>query len=56
VALPSGSAFDDQEAVRQAIKESFVSGFRTIMLIAAVMALASTFSTLLLIEKAHKKR
>jgi hypothetical protein len=44
----------DQEAIKQAIKESFVSGFRTIMLIAAAMALASTFSTWLLIEKGRK--
>jgi len=56
LARPSGRASDGQEAIKQAIKDSFVSGFRTIMLIAAAMALASTFSTWLLIEKGRKKR
>ena len=42
-------------AIEQAIKESFVSGFRTIMLIAAALAFASTFSTWLLLEKPHKR-
>ena len=41
----------NQQAIEQAIKDSFVSGFRAIMLIAAAMALASTFSTWLLLEK-----
>jgi EmrB/QacA subfamily drug resistance transporter len=35
--------------LERAIKESFVFGFRTIMLIAAAMALASTFSTWILL-------
>jgi len=56
VARPPGRASDGQEAIKQAIKDSFVSGFRTIMLIAAAMALASTFSTWILIEKGTKKR
>jgi len=55
VAPPSGSAPDEQEVVKRAIKESFVSAFRTIILIAAVMALASAFSTWLLIEKDPEK-
>jgi EmrB/QacA subfamily drug resistance transporter len=46
----------NRQAIEQAIKESFVSGFRTSMLIAAAMALASTFSTWLLLEKRFKKR
>ena len=41
-------------AIELAIKESFVSGFRISMLIAAAMALASTFSTWLLLEKRLK--
>ena len=44
------------EAVEQAIKESFVSGFRVIMLIAAAMALASATSTWLLIENKKPDR
>jgi predicted MFS family arabinose efflux permease len=55
-----GTPAENSEATRQsiehAIKDSFVSGFRTIMLIAAAMAVASTFSTWLLIEKAPRKR
>ncbi len=57
---PSGQASaneePNQQAIEQAIKDSFVSGFRTIMLIAAAMALASTLSTWLLLEKRSKKR
>ncbi|MFN2497953.1 MAG: MFS transporter [Pyrinomonadaceae bacterium] len=49
VARPPARAADGPEEtakpIDQAIKESFVSGFRTIMLVAAAMALASTFST-----------
>jgi EmrB/QacA subfamily drug resistance transporter len=59
-ALSSTNVADNSKATRQpieqAIKDSFVSGFRTIMLIAAAMALASTFSTWILIEKAHSNR
>jgi hypothetical protein len=59
-ALSSTNVADNSKATRQpieqAIKDSFVSGFRTIMLIAAAMALASTFSTWILIEKAQSKR
>ena len=46
----------NKQAIEQAIKDSFVSGFRTIMLIAAAMALSSTFSTWLLLEKRSAKR
>jgi hypothetical protein len=57
-AHPSGQAPTNEEpnreAIEQAIKDSFVSGFRTIMLIAAAMALASTFSTWLLLENRSK--
>src|SRR6476659_2181360 len=47
----SKSEGSNKQAIEQAIKDSFVSGFRTIMLIAAAMAFASTFSTWLLLEK-----
>lgn len=55
---PAGSADDAEQttkSIEQAIKESFVSGFRTLMLIAAAMALVSTFSTWVLIEKGRTK-
>ncbi|MEP6740935.1 MAG: MFS transporter [bacterium] len=52
---PSGRASRDSEALKQAIKDSFVSGFRSIMLIAAAMALAGTFSTWILIGKDTRK-
>jgi hypothetical protein len=57
-AHPSGQAGTNEQAnkqaIEQAVKDSFVSGFRTIMLIAAAMALASTLSTWFLVEKLHK--
>lgn len=58
VAPPSGRMADNAasltQPIEQAIKDSFVSAFRTIMLIAAALALASTFSTWLFIEKGRK--
>ncbi len=39
-----------QEAVAQAVKESFVSGFRLIMIIAAVMSLGGALVTAIVIE------
>ncbi|MEP6718999.1 MAG: MFS transporter [bacterium] len=60
VVRPPATSADDAEetakSIEQAIKESFVSGFRTIMLIAAAMALASTFSTWMFIEKGPTKQ
>lgn len=55
-AAGSSGPASNKQAIEQAIKDSFVSGFRTIMLIAAAMALASTFSTWLLLEKRSAKR
>jgi hypothetical protein len=48
--LPGNLNAKEREEVAQAVKESFVSGFRVIMALAAVMALASTFSTWVFIE------
>ena len=53
---PEQNSGATRESIEQAIKDSFVSGFRTIMLIAAAMAFASTLSTWLMIEKPSQKR
>jgi hypothetical protein len=50
IALPAGLSHGAQAAVQQAIAESFVTGFRVVMLIAAGLALLSALSALLLIE------
>ncbi len=50
IAIPSGLSYAAQAALQQAIAESFVTGFRVGMLIAAGLALASALSALLLIE------
>jgi EmrB/QacA subfamily drug resistance transporter len=48
--LPEGMAPPSREIVQQAIKESFVKGFRSVMLTGAVLALASGVISLLLIN------
>jgi hypothetical protein len=50
IALPAGLSHAVQAALQQAIAESFVTGFRVVMLIVAGLALASALSALLLIE------
>jgi len=50
IALPTGLNHAAQAAIQQAIAESFVTGFRVVMLITAGLALASALSALLLIE------
>lgn len=50
IALPAGLSHAAQAALQQAIAESFVTGFRVVMLIAAGLALASALSAWLLIE------
>jgi len=56
--LEASEALDSttREAVRQAVKESFVSGFRLIMLIAATMSLAGAAVTWLVIENVSVDR
>ena len=44
-----------REAVTQAMKESFVAGFRVVMLISAVMALAGSVACWMLIENKKTK-
>jgi hypothetical protein len=50
MALPAGLSHTVQAAIQQAIAESFVTGFRVVILIAAGLALVSALSALLLIE------
>jgi len=52
--IPRNLDSTEQELVAQAVKESFVSGFRVVMFIAAAMALAGALTTGLIIE--HKKQ
>ncbi|HAF16294.1 MAG TPA: hypothetical protein DCK99_21870 [Blastocatellia bacterium] len=52
--IPGNLDSTEQELVAQAVKESFVSGFRVVMFIAAAMALAGALTTGLIIE--HKKQ
>ena len=48
ITLPAGLSHAAQAALQQAIAESFVTGFRVVMLIAAGLALASALSALLI--------
>jgi len=50
ITIPSGVSNQLNAALEQAIAESFVAGFRVVMLIAAGLAAASALSSLLLIE------
>lgn len=50
VSIPEGSNAETKEAVRRAVVESFVSGFRVVILLAATLALAGALCALLLIE------
>jgi EmrB/QacA subfamily drug resistance transporter len=45
---------EKQQSVSQIVKESFVSGFRICMIVAAVMALCGAAVTALIIERQHK--
>ena len=53
--IPSGISSGTHAALVQAINESFIAGFRVVMLIAAGLALASALSSLLLIEGKNRK-
>ncbi len=50
IAIPASVTGQHYMLLKQAINESFVAGFRAVMLIGAGLALASAFSSLLLIE------
>src|SRR5207245_677636 len=50
IEIPAGLSNSTHAAVQSAISESFIAGFRVAMIIAAVLALASALSSLLLIE------
>ena len=50
VKIPDGLSGEAQAAIREAIRESFVAGFRLVDYLAAVLAAASTLASWLLIE------
>jgi EmrB/QacA subfamily drug resistance transporter len=55
VTLPAGIAESTSAQIRRAINESFVNGFRSVMLIGAALAVGSAFTSLLLIRgKPHR--
>jgi len=54
--IPAGLSNTAHAAVQRAISESFVTSFRFIMLIGAALALASAFSSFLLIEGKPEKK
>jgi hypothetical protein len=47
--IPDGMSGETQAAIRQAIRESFVAGFRLVAYLAAVLAAASALASWLLI-------
>jgi EmrB/QacA subfamily drug resistance transporter len=50
IIIPDGLNGETKQAVTRGVEESFVSGFRVVILIAAMLALASAFFAWLLIE------
>src|SRR5438105_1011898 len=56
IAIPEDQSPMTRQSIRRAIDESFVSGFRTIMAIGAVLAIVSAATALTLIEsKSHRQ-
>jgi EmrB/QacA subfamily drug resistance transporter len=55
IQIPAGVSAQVRVALERAISESFVTGFRLVMLIASVLALLSALTALLLIEGKTKK-
>jgi EmrB/QacA subfamily drug resistance transporter len=49
IAIPESLAGETKQAIRRAVEESFVSGFRVVVLIAAILALTSALFARLLI-------
>jgi hypothetical protein len=56
IAIPEDQDTATQQRIRGAIDESFVSGFRVVMVIGAALALASAVTALLWIEAAPRVR
>jgi EmrB/QacA subfamily drug resistance transporter len=56
IAIPEDQDSATQQTFRRAIDESFVSGFRTIMAIGAVLAIASAITALTLIESKQRRQ
>jgi EmrB/QacA subfamily drug resistance transporter len=56
IAVPDDQGPAMRQMIRRAIEESFVSGFRTIMAIGAVLALASAITALTLIESTPRRQ
>ena len=54
--LPPVLSDTEKQALRQAVKDSFVSGFRVILLISAAMALGGALITSLMIENKKARR
>jgi hypothetical protein len=52
--IPEEIASPTREVIREAINESFVRGFRRVMLVGAALALASSIASLLLINGGDK--
>jgi hypothetical protein len=50
IAVPQSRRREAQQAIRRSIDESFVSGFRTLMTIGAVLAVASAITALVLVR------
>jgi hypothetical protein len=50
IAIPESLAGETRQAVRRAVEESFVRGFRVVVLIAAILALMSALFARLLIS------
>src|SRR5438132_4083160 len=56
IAIPEDQSPATRESIRRAIDQSFVSGFRTIMAIGAVLAVASAVTALTLIESKPRRQ
>jgi EmrB/QacA subfamily drug resistance transporter len=50
IAIPESLTGETRQAVRRAVEESFISGFRVVILVAAILALMSAFFSWLLIS------
>jgi EmrB/QacA subfamily drug resistance transporter len=55
ISLPSGLSAEASSAAQSAIGDSFVAGFRAVMIAAAALAVLSAISAAVLIEGGHRK-